>query len=105
MNAWTSKTPPEIALGLADDLEARLDRLPEITGDSWQDRDAARGRRHDALAGLAQSLQTLDGASITNNWQGSRFTLAGVTATSTSALDGAMRYWIAQVRQKAGAAR
>lgn len=70
--------------------EARKN-LPPVTtgGDGW---DA----RRKALEELAQAIgRDLPKASITERYDGARVSIAGIRASSTSGLDGALSNWVA----------
>lgn len=59
-------------------------------------RDTAFDRAAVHLAGL--------GATIRQDWRGAAISFAGIRATSTSELNGALHNWLTQARRKAGGA-
>ena len=52
-------------------------------------------RRRGALGKLSTRLKDTLGARVKDEWNGAAVTIAGIRATSTSGLDGALSNWLA----------
>ena len=103
MSNWNSNAPKADVLKAADDLEQELDKLPNISGHD----SASHARHRAAVADLRTTLlerKTNRPTTCKIDWNGGVFKLHGFRATSTAGLPGAIRNWIRQVREKAGAA-
>lgn len=101
MSKWNSNADKAIVLAAADELERQLDKIPPITaGDmsSFDNRRAAVAQMKEQLLSRKTSRPT----TCAEDYRGARFVLHGFRATSTTGLDGAIRNWITQVREKAG---
>lgn len=78
--------------------EAKIGPLPASTFGS--ERSAYWERRREVMRQLAADLSADLGARIADDWRGARVRLAGVTATSTAGLAGALRNWCAGAARK-----
>jgi len=91
----------DFLLGVADSIEARLDKLPRVGG-----RDAPYGRFRRAVEQLADDLRRTPGMEARIDETPSaggvhRVRILGIQASSTAGVHGALRNWVAAARRAA----
>lgn len=92
---------PSLDLILIAHVQGALDAAIEHIGP----RDAAdyRDRRRNGLTALAVTLEKRVQARINQQGDAIRVSIAGVTSTCTSGLEGGVRNWLTSARRKAAA--
>lgn len=72
-----------------------------ITTGTYAD-DPANWHRHnrEAMAALGKRLESSVGAKVNDRWDGCKVRIAGVSASSTSGISGALRNWLRSARRK-----
>lgn len=86
-------------------VEAELARAEAAVGAYAEDPSGWHARHRAAMASLADLLEARVGARINSRWDGCRVRIAGVVASSTSGLAGALANWLRAARAKAARAR
>lgn len=74
---------------------AEIGPSPAFAGDS-----AFSQRRGEVMTRCAEALTASLGAKINDRWDGCRVRIAGVTATCTAGMTGALHNWLAATRRK-----
>lgn len=83
-----------------DEVEQRLQAAEASCGSYADDPGGFHARHRAAMAELAEQLAERFDARISVRWDGCRVTIAGISATSTTGLYGALRNWIRAARRK-----
>lgn len=94
-----------VAPSLAEALAVVAPALAEAEAAVGRYADDPRGfhRRHrDAMEALSARLSSQLGARIANRWDGARVRIAGVAASSTSGLAGALHNWVKAAKKRVG---
>ncbi|WP_010137349.1 hypothetical protein [Oceanicola sp. S124] len=102
MKDFADQSHRQLVLSAADELEAMVAGLTPFNLDDYE---ASRRRQREELRELKHALETRRDApaKISEGITGVFFSMLGFRASSTSGLPSAIRNWIVQVRQKAGA--
>ncbi|WP_333896255.1 hypothetical protein [Brevundimonas aurantiaca] len=93
-------TRAELIIQIEAALKAARDRVgPHDWNDkTWHDRRRTEGQA------LVERLRTEFGANVREDWNGARLSLAGISSSSTSGVEGAVGNWIAAACRKEGQA-
>ena len=86
---------------LADLIEAQLEDACRAAGTYADDPENWHRRHRNEMWLLAQRIETQHDGRLRDQWNGARVRIAGVTASSTSGLAGALRNWVSAARKKA----
>lgn len=84
-------------------VEAELRAAEAACGTYASDPHGFHAKHRSAMHSLAVKLAADLNAGVTEKWDGARVRIAGITATSTSGLDGALHNWLTAARKREGA--
>lgn len=92
---------PDLKVAIAEVERALKSAEAEIGPSAGQGGDSAHWqRRREVMARCGEALAGKLGAKINDRWDGCRVRIAGVTATCTAGMTGALHNWLAAARRK-----
>lgn len=81
-------------------VESELQQAEKSAG-NWSDDPSSYHRKHRAaMAVVAASLTESVGAKINDRWDGAKVRIAGISASSTSGIRGALQNWLVGARKR-----